>query len=122
MKVIIAGSRDFDDYALLREKCDFFLSGVQVESVICGECRGADLLGKAYAKDRGIPVESFPAKWKVFGKSAGMRRNKEMAAAGDALIAFWDGKSSGTKNMIDCMKDKPVRIVRTDWQKGADNV
>ena len=45
---------------------------------------------------------------------AGPLRNEKMARVADALIAFWDGKSRGTKNMIDLanMKGISVRIVR----------
>jgi hypothetical protein len=55
----------------------------------------------------------FPPDWKKYGKSAGYRRNKEMAEVADALVAFWDGKSKGTANMIDLMRKagKPLKIV-----------
>lgn len=48
-----------------------------------------------------IPVIHFPANWDKHGKSAGHIRNAEMAKYADALVAFWDGKSKGTKGMID---------------------
>lgn len=111
MKVIIAGTRWFNDYALLKERCDFYLSSIKVDAILCGECKGADLLGKRYAEERGVPVESFPADWKRYGRAAGQKRNKQMADAADCLIAFWDGESKGTKGMIKFMGDKPVRIV-----------
>ncbi len=111
MRVIIAGTRDFNDYALLAARCDFYLSEVKVDAILCGECKGADLLGKKYAEERGIPVESYPADWKRYGRAAGQKRNKQMADNADALIAFWDGKSKGTKGMIGYMKGKPVKIV-----------
>ena len=116
MKVIIAGGREFSGYDLLCSKLDFLLSGQTDIQIICGEARGADTLGKRYAKEHGYDVLSFPADWNKYGKSAGYRRNKEMADAADALVAFWDGKSRGTANMISIMRTmkKPIRIVRYD--------
>lgn len=112
--VIIAGTRDFNDYAFLKEKCDFFFSQKRPTSIICGEARGADTLGKRYAQERGIPVQSFPADWDSYGKRAGYLRNEEMARHADALIAFWDGMSRGTGNMIEIANRMglAVRIVR----------
>ena len=57
-------------------------------------------MGEAYACRYDLPVERFPADWKQFGKSAGFRRNKEMAFNADALIAFNINHSAGTENMI----------------------
>ena len=62
---------------------------------------GADALGERYAAERGYLLRRFPADWKQYGRAAGVRRNKEMAQNADALIAFWDGISRGTKNMIE---------------------
>lgn len=114
MKVIIAGSRDFINYDLLCSKLDIFFFNQTSIEVICGEARGADKLGKRYAKERGYNVISFPAEWDKYGKSAGYHRNQEMAENADALVAFWDGSSKGTANMIEIMKKKgkPVRVVR----------
>ena len=58
----------------------------------------------------------FPADWDKHGKSAGYKRNLEMAENADALIAFWDGESRGTKHMIDIAKEKNLltRIIRYD--------
>lgn len=101
-RVIIAGGRDFQNYSLLRETMDRLLVNVQDEVVIiCGKARGADLLGERYAQDRGYAVHPFPADWKHHGRSAGYIRNEEMARNADALVAFWDGQSPGTKHMIE---------------------
>ena len=114
MKVIVAGGRDFTDYDLMREKLDYYLKNqAPFVEIVCGEALGADSLGKFYAQRKGYIVLSYPADWKKYGKSAGIRRNKEMAKAADALVAFWDGKSRGTANMIEEMRklNKPVKIV-----------
>lgn len=111
--VIIAGTRTFLDYDLLRSKCDHYFSRIKPTAIICGEACGADRLGKRYAEENGIPVLSFPAEWDKYGKSAGYIRNQQMAVHADALIAFWDGESKGTHNMITIAKNKglPCRIV-----------
>lgn len=116
-KVVIAGGRDFNDYNLLRTKCDSILASKVQEGynivVISGTAKGADSLGEMYAKDRGYEVERYPADWDTFGKRAGYIRNAKMADIGDALIAFWNG-SAGTGHMIDLAKQKgiAVRIVK----------
>ena len=115
-KVIIAGSRGFSNYKLLKEKCNEYLREKRKEYniiIISGGARGADTLGEKYAQDEGFSLEVFPANWNKFGKSAGFRRNEQMAEVADALIAFWDGKSHGTKHMIEIMENKKllVRVV-----------
>lgn len=115
-KVIVAGSRGFSDYEMLERKLDRILVNKVSEGieVVCGEARGADALGKRYALNRGYKVSSFPADWKKYGVSAGFRRNWEMADYADALVAFWDGKSSGTQHMIMAaeVREMPMRVIR----------
>ena len=113
MKIIVAGGRDFDNYKFLCERLDFLFQNIH-PTIICGEAKGADSLGKRYAQEKGLETMSFPAQWDKYGKSAGYRRNEEMGAVADALVAFWDGKSKGTKHMIDYMLKlgKKVKVVR----------
>jgi hypothetical protein len=103
MKVIIAGGRDFDNYILLREKCDELIESNLTE-IVSGGARGTDKLGEQYSKEKGFDLKIFPADWNKHGKGAGHIRNRQMADYGEMLIAFWDGKSSGTKNMIENSK------------------
>ena len=98
MKVIIAGSRDFDDYHKLTAA--IAESGFDITEVVSGCAKGADMLGERWARDRNIPVRQFIADWQLFGKSAGPRRNDRMAEYAEALIAFPIGESRGTRNMI----------------------
>jgi hypothetical protein len=114
-RVIIAGGRDYNNYAELERKMDKLLSNIKDDIVIvCGMARGADTLGEQYGKQRGYKINYFPADWKTFGKSAGYIRNQEMAENADALVAFWDGKSRGTANMIDIAQrfNLRVRVIR----------
>lgn len=114
MKVIVAGSRDFDDYESLKTYCDYILGNLTDIEIVSGTARGADKLGERYAEERGFPVTKFPADWNKHGKKAGPIRNEQMADYADALIAFWDGESRGTKHMIDIAKANflAVRVYR----------
>lgn len=113
-RVIIAGTRDFNDYDLLKKYCDYMLSkkvesGEQI-TIISGGASGADALGEKYAKERGYSLRLFPAQWEKYGRQAGPMRNREMADNADALIAYWDGKSRGTKNMIEEAKKRGLKV------------
>ena len=111
MKIIIAGSRTFTDYKKLSEVCDQFLQDqTDIEIVSGAYYKGADKLGEQYAKERGFKITQFPADWKRFGRAAGPKRNEQMANYADSLIAFWDGKSKGTKHMIDLAKGSNLKI------------
>lgn len=107
LKVIIAGGREFADYDLLKRVCNHMLSVVKETSqvtIVSGGARGVDKMGERYAKEFGINLIIMNADWEKHGKSAGYKRNQEMANVSTHLIAFWDGKSRGTKHMIDIAK------------------
>ncbi len=119
-RVIIAGTRSFNDYELLRDSCNNLLSEKQrthTVAVISGTARGADQMGERYARERGFQLRRFPADWEQYGKSAGHIRNAKMADNADALIAFWDGESKGTKNMIDNARRKGLAVKVIQYQK-----
>lgn len=111
-KAIIAGCRDFADYELLKENCDIYLQDQQPKDIVIvsGHASGADALGERYAQERGFGLETYPADWKVHGRAAGPIRNTQMASVAHALIAFWDGKSRGTKNMIDTATKRGLQV------------
>lgn len=113
-KWIVAGSRTFQNYPLVCKELDKIRE--QIGEVVCGEARGADTLGRTYAYDNDIKIKLFPADWERYGKSAGFVRNDEMAAYADKAIIFWDGKSVGSKDMIDKMEKlgKEVRVIYYD--------
>ena len=101
LKVIIAGGRDFSNYKILKQTCDNILQNLtKIEIVSGAHYKGADKLGEQYAKERNYQLAKFPANWNTYGRAAGPKRNKQMANYADVLIAFWDGKSKGTSNMI----------------------
>ena len=110
-RVIIAGSRDFDDYELLKETMDRLLINRTDEIVILsGKARGADTLGERYARERGYFIEEHPADWIRHDRAAGPIRNEQMAQRADALVAFWDGQSPGTKSMIDLARKYKLKV------------
>lgn len=119
MRVIIAGGRDFNDYEYLKLTCDKVLANQKNLEIVSGTAKGADQLGEKYAKDKNYPINRYPADWDKYGKSAGHKRNTLMAENAEALIAFWDGGSRGTKNMIDTATrlNLRVRIIKYTEEK-----
>lgn len=119
-RIIIAGGRDFMDYALLKSTCDQLLaesSRSQQPIIVSGHATGADKLGERYAKEKGWKTDLHPADWIRHGRAAGPIRNREMAMAANALIAFWDGKSRGTKNMIDLANKMGLQVAVVNYTK-----
>lgn len=102
MKTIVAGSRDNTAY---EQVCEAIArSGIEITELVSGRARGTDTYAERWAAEQGVPVKPFPVEdheWRTVGKSAGPARNRRMADYAEALIAIWDGKSPGTRNMID---------------------
>lgn len=82
----------------------------RIDRIVSGCAAGPDSDAIEWAEMNEVPVDRFPADWDSYGKSAGFIRNAEMATIGDILLAFWDGKSKGTKHMIDCMSRKRKQV------------
>lgn len=103
IKVVVAGSREFDDYWMMKRILDGALYQYKPEEIqiVSGGADGADKLGEEYQEDHGCSLKQFIPDWDRFGDSAGHRRNLDMAHYGDWVFCFWDGKSKGTKGMID---------------------
>lgn len=129
-KVVIAGGRDFTNYELLCERCDEILKDITDDiTIISGKAKGADSLGERYAESRGYSVTGYVALWedlsapicsikynrygKPYNCLAGFIRNHIMVDSTDSVIAFWDGKSNGTKDTINYATKlgKPVKII-----------
>lgn len=112
MKVIVAGSRTFTDYHLLKNTLLQFMleHKIMIEEIVSGTAKGADRLGEIFAEIYEIPIKKFIPDWETHGKSAGFKRNSEMADYADMLVVFWDGESKGTKHMIDAAMKKGLLI------------
>jgi len=114
MKIIIAGTRNFTDKHLLFCQMDWILSQLDLQFcniwIVSGTAEGADKLGEEWAEERKITVSRFPPDWNKHGKAAGPIRNAQMADAADMCVVFWDGKSKGTKNMIETALSKGLLV------------
>ena len=118
MRIVIAGSRGFQDYALLDQTLDRILDK-QIEPVelVSGHAKGADLLAERFAKENDLPIHIIKPDWKTYGRAAGPIRNRQMLDYAmeelSLVVAFWDGKSKGTKNTINTAKSLgiPVEII-----------
>ena len=129
MKIIVAGGRDFKDKDFMElTLCQLVDSGKLPEYVelVCGMAKGADLMAKEIFDRARMKVHERPADWQDMSEPckrrknyfgwynalAGMKRNHAMGDEADILVAFWDGKSKGTKDMIDYMRklSKPVYV------------
>lgn len=106
-RIIVAGGRKFTDFDLLCEKLDKLLSNLDKSEIliIAGGAKGADTLAVTYAISRGIKYHIEYAQWNLpnglTDYSAGHTRNVKMASMATHLVAFWDGRSSGTKDMLE---------------------
>ena len=114
-RIVVAGCRDYTNYKQAKRYIDWAISNIKNEHeliFVSGGAKGADALGERYAKEKGYELEIYPAEWQKYGPKAGPIRNKQMAKIGDYIICFWDGKSKGTKSMIEFAKDygKPIKI------------
>lgn len=103
MKILISGSREFNDYALAKEFIDGCLADLikdEVFTVLSGGCRGADSLGERYAAEKGYTVWKYPADWKRYGRAAGPIRNEIMVKTADVIICFPKKESRGSRSVI----------------------
>lgn len=124
-KLLICGSRTFDDYELLKREARFYIlsyccvhdfdctEGDEI-IIISGTAIGADQLGEKYAHEIGYKIEQYPAQWEKYGKRAGYIRNETMVSKADAVICFWDQKSKGTLHTINLCEryGKQVHVVK----------
>lgn len=127
VRVIIAGGRDFTDYHKLKTYMNCLLQLLdksQVE-IISGGAKGADSLGERYAREFGYKLKRFPADWNKYGKAAGPIRNKEMALyaaeAKGVLVAFWDGSSRGTYDMITRAEEYGLEVYIPKYSRRKSN-
>jgi hypothetical protein len=134
MKVIIAGSRDITDFAIIEEAIEE--SGFEITEVVSGGAKGADQLGEEWAALSNVPVKRFPANWddidvegavvktnswgKEYNAKAGLNRNIDMAEYADALIAI-DLNTTGTNHMINEAKKRELQVFKYNPNEKLDD-
>ena len=107
MKIAVGGCRGFNDYKSFCDSMEKVISEIGEEesiTILSGHCSGTDLMAERYAAEQHFCVEIFQADWKRYGRAAGPIRNKLMAASADLVVAFWNGRSRGTKSLIEFAK------------------
>ncbi len=115
IKLGVVGSRSFTDYSFM---CGI-LKWYDIEMIVSGGATGADSLAIKYAVEHNLPYKEFLPDWNLYGKRAGYLRNELIIHNSDEVIAFWDGKSKGTKHSIDIAESlgKPIHLY---WPKEED--
>lgn len=96
----VVGSRGFNNYPLLKRTIDKLRETTKVVRIVSGGARGADTLGERYAREHQIETLIYKPDWDRHGRRAGVLRNEDIVEAADLVLAFWDGKSPGTRNTI----------------------
>lgn len=108
MKTIVAGSRTITQMNLLNRAIE--QAPFKITHIISGGALGVDRLGEIYAQQNNLPLTILKADWHTHGKSAGYKRNIQMAKEAEALIAVWDGQSKGTEHMIRIAHDLGLTV------------
>lgn len=109
MKVIVAGSRNITSRRTVADV--IAASGFSITELVSGCAAGVDTVAENWARDQRIAVKRMPADWDTYGRRmAGRQRNLEMAMYADALIAVWDGHSSGTRHMIQTARRRGLKV------------
>lgn len=109
----VVGGRDFKDYKLMETTLDGFIQSGIDYVIVSGGAKGADKLAEKYAEKKGYDMIIYTPKWSQ-GKMAGPLRNQKIVDKSDEIVAFWDGKTPGTKSTIQIARkcEKPVHIVK----------
>lgn len=119
MRVIIAGNRDFNEKALFNNTITWLLSPdetAQYLEIVSGHCGGADAMGEEFAKHYGLRLKVFPVDCDKYEKYAGSLAEYASKENG-MLIAFWDGESRGTRNMIEKALDHKLDVHVIKWKR-----
>jgi len=114
MKLAIVGGRDFTDTILFNKVIDRLLKReifINVIEIVSGGAKGIDTLAENYALNHNIKTNIFLPDWDKYGRSAGFKRNVKIISNADITIAFWDGKSKGTKHSMNITKDLDKTLI-----------
>ena len=92
----VIGGRDFADEQFLFETLDKY----PIVEIVSGGAKGADRIAKSYALSKKIDYTEFLPDYEKYGRAAPLKRNEKIISYAEAVIAFWDGQSRGTKNAL----------------------
>ncbi len=107
MKVAVVGSRNLT----INNLGDYLPK--DTTEIVSGGPRGIDRCARAYAKSHNIKLTEFLPEYERYGRSAPLKRNLQIIRCADMVLAFWDGKSNGTRFVIEnCKKENvPVKVI-----------
>lgn len=113
MKVAVIGSRKLE----IQNLGDYLPP--QTSEIISGGAKGVDSSARCFAIAQGIPLAEILPEYAKYGRAAPLRRNMEILARADFVLAFWDGESRGTAFVVkQCRRlGKPLRVVRAARQE-----
>jgi hypothetical protein len=113
MKVMISGSRTLTNDKVVeavRQVLDDLLKQHQDLVLLSGGAKGVDFIAETWAKTHNVPCTKYLPDYARYKRGAPLKRNIEMIGECDRVIAFWDGKSPGTKHVIKHGKDKLLSL------------
>ena len=107
MKVAVIGSRGIK----LDNLGDYLPD--DLTEIVSGGAKGIDTTAREYATEQGIKLTEFLPEYNRYKRGAPLKRNIQIAEYADKVLAFWDGKSRGTKFVIDYCKNSniPVEVI-----------
>jgi hypothetical protein len=114
MKVLVCGSREYDNWTRVKFELDSLLKKPTV--IIHGAAPGVDTMAGIWARNNDVTEESYPADWETHGKAAGPIRNQKMLDEGkpNYVIAFVTENSKGTRDMIKKAEKAGVPVIIHD--------
>lgn len=104
MKVAVIGSRGLE----ISNLEEYLPEGVT--EIISGGARGVDTSTREYAHAHGIKLTEFLPEYDKYGRAAPLKRNITIIEHADLVLAFWDGKSKGTRFVIESCERMGVEV------------
>ena len=99
MKVAVVGSRN-----VVVENIEQYLPE-NITEIISGGAKGVDTYAEVYAKNNNIKITVIKPEYKKYRKGAPLVRNKQIVEMADFVVLIWDGKSNGTRFVLDYCKE-----------------
>ncbi|MBR0120878.1 MAG: DUF2493 domain-containing protein [Clostridia bacterium] len=127
-KIVICGGRHFNDYEYLKTSCREIIVQLNTDKpveIVSGHCMGCDLLGEKFAEENGYKLTVFPAEWKKYGKSAGIKRNIQMidyiGHTDSAVIGFVSNNTKGTRYTVERANENGIKTFEFEYTPLYEN-